>query len=77
MSNHAKTMIAARLYDVWDLRVEEVPRPEIVADDEVLIRIRACGICPSDLRAYTGLRPPNRAVPYTPGHECRGCGRRV
>jgi L-iditol 2-dehydrogenase len=65
-------MRAARLYDVGDLRVEEAERPKIAADDEVLIRIHACGICPSDLRAYTGLRPAHRSIPYTPGHEWTG-----
>ena len=65
-------MKAARLYGVGDLRVEEVDRPALSADDEVLIRIHACGICPSDLRAYTGARPASRSLPYTPGHEWAG-----
>lgn len=65
-------MKAARLYGVGDLRVEEVNRPIISADDEVLIRIHACGICPSDIRAYTGVRSPTRPLPYTPGHEWAG-----
>ena len=55
-------MKAARLYGVGDLRVEEVDRPALSADDEVLIRIHACGICPSDLRAYTGARPASRSL---------------
>ena len=72
MHNDTSKMIAARLHGVGDLRVEEVDRPAISADDEVLIRIFACGICPSDLRAYTGVRPPLRPLPYTPGHEWAG-----
>ena len=72
MSIHDGRMHAARLYGVGDLRVEEVGRPQIAADDDVLIRIHACGICPSDLRAYTGLRPPHGPTPYTPGHEWTG-----
>ena len=72
MSDDSVKMKAARLYGVGDLRVEEVERPAIAAGDEVLIRIHACGICPSDLRAYTGLRPPGRPTPYTPGHEWAG-----
>jgi L-iditol 2-dehydrogenase len=72
MSPSRNRMMAARLYGVGDLRVEEVDRPAVAADDEVAIRIHACGICPSDLRAYTGLRPPNRPTPYTPGHEWAG-----
>jgi L-iditol 2-dehydrogenase len=72
MSSGPSKMMAARLYGVGDLRVERVDRPAIAAADEVAIRIQACGICPSDLRAYTGLRPPNRPPPYTPGHEWAG-----
>ena len=65
-------MMAAQLYGVGDLRVEEVGRLSISSDDEVLIRIHACGICPSDLRAYTGVREPYGSLPYTPGHEWAG-----
>lgn len=72
MSYSSTKMRAARLHGVGDLRVEEVDCPQIEASDQVLIRVHACGICPSDLRAYTGLRPPNRATPYTPGHEWAG-----
>jgi L-iditol 2-dehydrogenase len=66
------TMRAARLHGVGDLRVQEIDQPAIGADDEVLIRIHACGICPSDLRAYTGQRAPHYNTPYTPGHEWAG-----
>jgi L-iditol 2-dehydrogenase len=72
VSQNSHTMKAARLYGVGDLRVEEVDRPQIEYADDVLIRIHACGICPSDLRAYTGLRPAHRDTPYTPGHEWTG-----
>ena len=66
------TMRAAQLYGVGDLRVEDVPAARILAPDEALIRIRACGICPSDLRTYTGARSSSRPMPYTPGHEWAG-----
>jgi L-iditol 2-dehydrogenase len=65
-------MRVARLYGVGDLRVEQMERPTLSADDDVLIRIHACGICPSDIRAYTGIRPPHRPTPYVPGHEWAG-----
>ena len=65
-------MQAARLHGVRDLRVERVSSPAISADDEVLIRIHACGVCPSDLRAYTGVRAPSWDTPYIPGHEWAG-----
>jgi L-iditol 2-dehydrogenase len=65
-------MRAAHLYGPGELRVERVERRQIEADDEVLIRIHACGICPSDLRAYTGVRAGFRPFPYIPGHEWAG-----
>ncbi|MGH7277712.1 MAG: zinc-dependent alcohol dehydrogenase [Candidatus Rokuibacteriota bacterium] len=34
-----------------DIRVEDLPLPSI-APDEVLVRVRACGICGSDLHMY-------------------------
>lgn len=64
-------MRAARLYGVRDLRVEEVPDPE-PGPGEILIRIKACGVCPSDLRAYQGTRSSPGSLPRTPGHEWAG-----
>jgi L-iditol 2-dehydrogenase len=72
VSDQGKTMKAARLHGIGDLRVERVERPVIMADDEVLIRIHACGICPSDIRPYTGIRSSSRDGAYTPGHEWAG-----
>jgi len=65
-------MMAVRLHGIGNLRIEQVDRPVISADDQVLVRIHSCGICPSDLRPYTGQRPPNRPTPYIPGHEWAG-----
>lgn len=62
-------MKAARLYGVKDLRIEDMPMPEPKAG-EVLIKIRACGVCPSDIRAWQGVRKMD--LPRTPGHEWSG-----
>ena len=66
-------MRAARLHGVRDLRVEELddPRP---GPGEALIHIRACGVCPSDLRSYLAPRPAagGAGLPRTPGHEWAG-----
>jgi L-iditol 2-dehydrogenase len=65
-------MKAARLYGVRDLRVEEVADPE-PGPGEALIQVHACGVCPSDLRAYVAARPGSDAgLPRTPGHEWTG-----
>ena len=48
-------MRAARLHGIRDLRVEELPDP-VAAHGELLIRVEACGICPTDVR-NTGSVP--------------------
>lgn len=59
---------------VWhggkDIRIEEVPKPEI-KDDEVLIRVRAAGICGSEVHAYAG-ESKRRTPPLIMGHEFTG-----
>jgi 2-desacetyl-2-hydroxyethyl bacteriochlorophyllide A dehydrogenase len=44
-------MQAAIYHGPRDIRVEDIPTPT-VAEDEVLVRVRACGICGSDLHMY-------------------------
>ena len=62
-------MRAWRLNDIGDIRLEDVPVPEPKAG-EVLIKVKACGICGSDIpRIYdTGAHK----MPLTPGHEFSG-----
>jgi 2-desacetyl-2-hydroxyethyl bacteriochlorophyllide A dehydrogenase len=62
-------MRAARLHGVGDLRVEQVPDPE-PAPGELLVRIEACGICPTDLRKF--LIGTSDGYPLNPGHEWVG-----
>lgn len=49
---------------------EEVPVPEIAAD-EVLIRVKACGICGSDVHGMDGSTG-RRIPPIIMGHEAAG-----
>jgi threonine dehydrogenase-like Zn-dependent dehydrogenase len=44
-------MKAAAYFGVRDIRIVEVQKPE-VPDDGVLIKMRACGICGSDIHVY-------------------------
>ena len=44
-------MKAAMLYGYKDLRVEEVEAPKPNTDD-ILFKVMACGICPSDVRGW-------------------------
>jgi len=69
-------MKAAFVYGPRDLRVEEAPMPRL-EDDEALIRIKACGICYSDVRFYLGLKRYRqtgfgRDSPGFTGHEWSG-----
>jgi 2-desacetyl-2-hydroxyethyl bacteriochlorophyllide A dehydrogenase len=70
MRGGAGTMRAAVFHGVGDLRVEEVPVPT-PRDDEVLLRVEACGICGTDVHILKGTFPPGRA-PITLGHEFAG-----
>jgi 2-desacetyl-2-hydroxyethyl bacteriochlorophyllide A dehydrogenase len=62
-------MKAAVIYKPGDIRVieKEIPIP---SDHEVLIRIKACGVCGTDHSLYTGGFPAN--YPVTIGHEFSG-----
>ncbi|MEM3580822.1 MAG: zinc-dependent dehydrogenase [Candidatus Bathyarchaeia archaeon] len=60
-------MKAAVYYSQSDIRIEEMPIPQI-GDDEALVEMRACGICGSDLMDWY-LK--NRA-PLVLGHEPSG-----
>lgn len=64
-----KVMNAAVLHAVGDLRYEQVPVPEVL-EDEVLIKIKACGVCGSDIpRVFT---KGTYHFPTIPGHEFAG-----
>ena len=44
-------MKAAVYCGPYDIQVADVPKPKINAN-EILVRVKACGICGSDLHAY-------------------------
>jgi L-iditol 2-dehydrogenase len=52
------------------ISVEDVPIPEF-SPYEVLIQVKAVGICGSDLRIYKSADPKKR-LKYIPGHEVSG-----
>ncbi len=63
-----KTMRAVVYCGVNDLRLEEVPVPRI-SSSELLVKVEACGICPTDLKKiHYGTLPPPRIY----GHETAG-----
>jgi len=61
-------------YEPGDMRLEEVDIPE-VGEDQVLVRVKACGICGSDVAYYFGassLETPTGKGPLILGHELTG-----
>ena len=63
-------MKALLLESYGTLRIVRMDPPQI-ADDEVLVRVRACGICGSDVHGYTGVTG-RRIPPLVMGHEAAG-----
>jgi alcohol dehydrogenase, propanol-preferring len=52
------------------LGIEELPRPEPAAG-QVLLRVKACGVCRTDLHIVEGELPPRNAS-VIPGHQIVG-----
>jgi alcohol dehydrogenase, propanol-preferring len=52
------------------LRIEDVPKPSLAAG-HVLLKVRACGVCRTDLHIVEGELPP-RKQPLIPGHQIVG-----
>jgi len=67
------TRKAAVMYGIDDIRIENLPIPDIGPDD-VLVRIRSVGVCGSDIHFYKEGRIGSVVVvpPHILGHECAG-----
>jgi L-iditol 2-dehydrogenase len=63
-------MKALVLTDYKKLALTDMPTPT-VGDDDVLVRVRACGICGSDIHGYDGSTG-RRIPPLVMGHEAAG-----
>ena len=64
-------MKALRIHGVGDIRVDEIPLPTAAAQ-EVLLRIKACGICGSDLGYIAQGLSRDGGRPWPLGHEAAG-----
>lgn len=77
---HQDIMKAAILYKPDEIRVDEVEVPSINAD-EILVKVKACGICGTDTRIYRGTKTKGIHYPSVIGHEISGvveaCGSKV
>src|SRR5579863_2059881 len=63
-------MEALLLKQYKNLEMVEMPAPEIGPDD-ILVRVRACGICGSDVHGFDGSTG-RRIPPLVMGHEAAG-----
>ena len=67
-----KSMTAARFYEVEEpLRLEEIPVP-VPREDEVLVEMKAAGLCGSDVHIVFEGVTPTAYQPITLGHEPAG-----
>lgn len=70
-------MKAAVYHGVHDLRVEEVPVREL-KENEVLIKVKYCGVCGTDIHIFNGDGGSFEVTPpLIPGHEFSGTVEKV
>ncbi len=70
----AERMKAQVFYEAEKMEMRELPVPH-VSDIDVLVRVKNCGICGSDISYYYGLSPVGTATgkgPLVLGHEFTG-----
>lgn len=67
----SEKMMAAMYYGPKDVRIEQVPIPEI-EDDGILIKIGAATTCGTDVKMYVRGYPELPMLPMPYGHECAG-----
>ncbi|KAJ3913655.1 chaperonin 10-like protein [Lentinula edodes] len=70
-SNNTGTMLAARWHPPsYDIRVENVPVPQIEDPDDAVVKVTLAGLCGSDLHIYRGQQPITKV--HITGHEFIG-----
>ena len=69
-----KAMLLKRISSISNssspLDLVEIPCPE-PADNEILVKVRACGVCHTELDEIEGRTPPP-VLPVVPGHQVVG-----
>ena len=53
------------------LVIEDLPVP-VPGPGEILVKVKACGVCHTDLHAASGDWPVKPSPPFIPGHEAAG-----
>lgn len=64
-------MKAVQVRKAYDLVINEVEQPKIVAETDVLVKTKRVGICGSDMHIYHGTNPL-ATLPRVVGHEVTG-----
>lgn len=65
-------MLAAKMYGINDVRVEEVPKPT-PKKGEILVQVKAAAVCGTDVRMITnGVAGIDKEHPRILGHEIAG-----
>lgn len=72
-------MKAVFLTDIKKFETQEIPLPELINDDDVLIKIKMVGVCGSDIHYYKTGRIGSQIVefPFITGHEAAGIVEKV
>ncbi|WP_205346928.1 alcohol dehydrogenase catalytic domain-containing protein [Pseudonocardia broussonetiae] len=68
MTSRMKSVVVSGAGGGWDLQDRDVP---VVGPNDVLVRVRACAICGTDLWLSDGVLV-FREFPIVPGHEAAG-----
>lgn len=63
-------MRAVRLFGPGDIRCVEIPKPVIERDTEIIVKVKSCGVCGSDLERV--MTKGAYRHPLTIGHEFSG-----
>jgi len=66
-----KKMKAAFFHGKEDIQIHEIDIPKI-NEDEILIKVRVCGVCGSDVRSYYEGAEGRYKIPVILGHEVSG-----
>src|SRR4030067_2121352 len=65
-----KAMVLREYHRPMEMTEVETPR---IGEDEILLRVKACGICQTDVKIFKGeIPPPIVTLPHIPGHEVAG-----
>lgn len=67
-------MKAFVLTDIRQMELADIPTPEIIKDTDVLVKMKATGVCGSDIHYYKNGRIGSQVIkyPFVIGHEGSG-----